>query len=41
VPDLDVALDWASQAPALEWGGTVEIRPGAVHTVDGVWTANG
>jgi hypothetical protein len=41
VPDLDAALEWASQAPALEWGGTVEIRPGATHTVDGVWTPNG
>jgi hypothetical protein len=41
VPDLDAALEWASRAPALEWGGTVEIRPGATHTVDRVWTANG
>ena len=41
VPDLDTALEWASQAPVLEWGGTVEIRPGATHTVDGVWTPNG
>lgn len=41
VPDLDAALDWASQAPVLEWGGSVEIRPGATHTVDGVWTPNG
>jgi hypothetical protein len=41
VPDLDAALEWASQAPVLEWGGTVEIRPGATHTVDGVWTPNG
>ena len=41
VPDLDAALEWASQAPVLGWGGAVEIRPGATHTVDGVWTANG
>ena len=40
VPDLDAALEWASQAPALDWGGAVEIRPGAVHTVDGSWTPN-
>ena len=40
VPDLDAAIHWASQAPALEWGGTVEIRPGATHTVDGVWMPN-
>jgi hypothetical protein len=41
VPDLDAALGWASQAPALEWGGAVEIRPGATHTVDGAWTTRG
>ena len=41
VHDLDAALDWASQAPVLEWGGAVEIRPGATHIVDGVWTPNG
>jgi hypothetical protein len=41
VPDLDAALEWAMQAPVLEWGGAVEIRPGATHTVDGVWTPNG
>lgn len=40
VPDLDAALDWASQAPALDWGGAVEVRPGAVHTVDGSWVPN-
>ena len=40
VPDLDAALEWASQAPALDWGGAVEIRAGAVHTVDGTWTPN-
>lgn len=38
VPDLDAALEWAAQAPVLDWGGAIEIRPGAVHTVDGVWT---
>ncbi|WP_326634736.1 YciI family protein [Nonomuraea fuscirosea] len=36
VPDLDTALDWARQAPPLSWG-TVEIRPGAVHTEAGTW----
>lgn len=40
VPDLDAALEWAGQVRALEWSGAVEVRPGAVHTVDGVWTAN-
>ncbi len=40
LPDLDAAIEWARQAPAIAWG-PVEIRPGAVHTVDGVWTANG
>ncbi|MRG60232.1 YciI family protein [Agromyces sp. CFH 90414] len=40
VPDLDAALEWASQAPALDWGGVVEVRPGAVHTVDGSWVPN-
>ena len=40
VPDLDAALEWAERAPALEWGGAVEIRPGATHTVDGEWTPN-
>lgn len=37
VPDLDAAIAWAGQAPAAQWGA-VEIRPGAVHTVAGVWT---
>lgn len=36
VPDLDDALAWARQAPSVAWG-PVEVRPGAVHTVDGVW----
>lgn len=40
VPDLDAAIEWASQAPAISWGA-VEIRPGATHVVDGTWTANG
>lgn len=40
LPDLDAAIDWARQAPSLDWGA-VEIRPGATHTVDGVWTASG
>lgn len=39
VPDLDAAIEWARQAPAINWGA-VEIRPGATHTVDGVWTPN-
>ena len=40
VPDLDAALEWAGQAPGAQWGA-VEIRPGATHTVDGVWVPNG
>jgi len=36
VPDLDAAIEWARQAPSLAWGA-VEIRPGAIHTVAGVW----
>lgn len=39
VPDLDAAIGWARQAPPVTWG-TVEIRPGAVHVVDGVWQPN-
>lgn len=39
VPDLDAAIDFARQAPPAFWG-SVEVRPGAVHTVDGVWTPN-
>ncbi|GAB3752983.1 YciI family protein [Microlunatus parietis] len=39
VPDLDAAIEWARQAPSISWG-SVEIRPGATHTVDGVWTPN-
>ena len=40
VPDLDAAIEWASQAPALDWGGAVEVRPGGVHAVDGMWMPN-
>jgi hypothetical protein len=40
VPDLDAALGWARQAPALQWGA-VEVRPGATHVVDGAWTSGG
>ncbi|MFW6078709.1 MAG: YciI family protein [Gemmatimonadota bacterium] len=36
VPDLDAALAWAEKCPAAHWG-TVEIRPTAVHAVDGAW----
>ncbi|HLS26131.1 MAG TPA: YciI family protein [Beutenbergiaceae bacterium] len=39
VPDLDAAIEWARQAPSLQWG-TVEIRPGATHTVEGQWVPN-
>lgn len=39
VPDLDAALAWARQAPSVEWG-PVEVRPGAVHVVDGTWVPN-
>ncbi|MGR6918723.1 YciI family protein [[Actinomadura] parvosata] len=37
VPDLDAALAWARQSPPATWGGTVEIRPGAVHIEAGMW----
>ena len=41
VPDLDTAIEWAKQAPSMAYGaGGVEVRPGAVYTVDGVWTPN-
>lgn len=40
VADLDAALEWARQAPAATWG-TIEIRPGALHVVDGKWVPNG
>ncbi|WP_207454453.1 YciI family protein [Herbiconiux sp. SYSU D00978] len=39
VPDLDAALDWARQAPNIAWGA-VEVRPGAVYTVEGEWRPN-
>ena len=39
VPDLDAAIGWAGRAPAINWGA-VEVRPGATHVVDGVWTPN-
>ena len=39
VPDLDAAIEYARQAPPVHWGA-VEVRPGAVYTVDGVWTPN-
>jgi hypothetical protein len=39
VPDLDAAIGYAKQAPPVAWG-SVEIRPGAVHTVDGAWQPN-
>ena len=39
VPNLDAAIEWARQAPPLAWGA-IEFRPGAVYTVDGVWTPN-
>lgn len=39
VPDLDAAIEWARAAPPAQWGA-VEIRPGATHTVDGVWVPN-
>ena len=39
VPDLDTALEWAKRAPSVSWGA-VEVRPGATHTVDGVWVPN-
>ncbi|MHB8451318.1 MAG: YciI family protein [Mycobacteriales bacterium] len=36
VPHLDAAIEWARQAPSIAWGA-VEVRPGATHTVAGVW----
>lgn len=39
VADLDAAIAWAREVPAVGWG-VVEIRPGAVYTVDGVWVPN-
>ena len=40
VADLDEAIRWAGQVPALDWQGTVELRPGGMYTVDGVWQPN-
>ena len=41
VPDLDAAIEYARQAPSLDYGaGGIEVRPGAVYTVDGVWMPN-
>lgn len=39
VANLDEAIAWARQAPPLKWGA-VEVRAGAVHTVNGSWTPN-
>ena len=39
VPDLDAALEWAAQAPAVAWGA-VEVRPGAVYFAEGQWRPN-
>lgn len=39
VADLDAALEWAGQAPSVDWGA-VEVRPGAVHYADGAWHPN-
>ncbi|RBP62229.1 hypothetical protein DFO66_11645 [Brevibacterium sanguinis] len=38
VDDLDAAIEWARQAPPLQWGA-VEIRPGATHVEDGQWVS--
>jgi hypothetical protein len=40
VPDLDAALAWAEKCPAAHWG-TIEIRPTAMHDLDGTWVASG
>lgn len=39
VADRGEAVRWAAEAPPVRWGA-VEVRPGATHTVDGVWTPN-
>jgi hypothetical protein len=39
VADLDAAIAWAREAPGAQWG-SVEIRPGATYTVEGVWHPN-
>lgn len=40
VADVEEAIRWAGEVPALDWEGTVEIRPVGVYTVDGVWRPN-
>jgi len=37
VKNLDEALEWAKQAPSIEWGH-VEVRPGMTHWENGSWT---
>ena len=39
VPDLDTALKWTGEAPAVRWG-TVQVRPGAVRYPTGAWVPN-
>lgn len=39
VENLDVAIDWGRQAPSIGWGA-VEVRSGAMYTVDGTWQPN-
>ena len=36
VPNLDVALEWAAQCPAAQYGA-VEVRPSAIVFSDGAW----
>lgn len=38
VADLDAALGWAQQAPAVHYGH-IEIRPGATHFANGEWSS--
>jgi len=40
LPDLDAALAWAEKCPAAQWG-TIEIRPTALHGVEGTWVPSG
>lgn len=35
-PNLDVALNWAKQAPSIQWGA-VEVRPTATRWSNGQW----
>lgn len=37
VADLDRALEWAKQAPSIQWGH-VEVRPSGTHWENGSWT---